>query len=249
MFVAKFDPPVIVPYSIAVQIYTRAGAQIDMHTATTFDGLMFPHGPKEMFEAGEARTIKQRVEVPIFSKDGKKTTQIHKNTLWMEKIDYGRVLTELPFGHPSQLVDILPVLRQYAFISTLIGKSFKTPSKPVPEEKKKNSMKNKKDNFSDFMKGVNMEEEPTMDVSFTTQPSPRIKLVFPFKPKGAKIAKTAHIRFDIKQNGIVEVKDQNILDDTAMEDGKSLTKEDLGRMLEITEDIGIWMEFVRRRLG
>jgi len=31
--------------------------------------------------------------------------------------------------------------------------------------------------------------------------------------------------------------------------GKELTVADLGKMLEITEDLGIWAEFVRRRLG
>lgn len=245
MFVAKFDPPVIVPYGLAVQIYTSTSAELDMYQTTTFDGLMFPHGPNDKAEAGESRTIKQRVEVPVFGKNGEKTVRIHNNSLFIEKLDYGRSLTELPFSHPRQLVQILPSLRQYAFLSTLLTKSFSTQPKPIPEEEVKGPIKNKKDRFEDFVKGMSLEEKSALsiDVSFTTQPTPRIYLVFPFKKR------SANITFEIKANGVVEVVSQNIIDPDVMADDKSFTETDLGKMLEITEDLGIWTEFVRRRLG
>jgi hypothetical protein len=52
---------------------------------------------------------------------------------------------------------------------------------------------------------------------------------------------------------VVEVIGQNILDqkktgDEGKAKQKTLTVADLGKILEITEDIGIWVEFVKRRL-
>jgi hypothetical protein len=240
MFIAKFDPPIIVPYGLAMQICNSTSAQLDMYQTTTFDGLMFPQGPHDKVEPGETRIIKQRVEVPIFA-DGEKTTRTHKNTLFIEKLDYGRTLTELPFSHPRQLVEILPSLRQYAFLSTLLQKSFKCQSNPAPEVKK-GTTKNKKEKFAEFMAGIST-DELSIDISFTTQPLPRIYLVFPFKKR------TANVTFDIKLNGAVEVVSQNVIDPDVMEDGRALSVADLGKMLEITEDLGIWTEFVKKRLG
>lgn len=245
MFIAKFDPPVIVPYALAMQIYNSTGAELDIYQTTTFDGLMFPHGLHDRAEIGESRTIKQRLEIPVFEKDGVKTTRVHNHTLFIDKLDYGRSLTELPFSHPRQLVEILPGLRQYAFLSTILSRSFSAKSKSATEEQNKVPVRNKKDRFEDFMKGISNEERSVLaiDITLTTQHIPRIYIVFPFK-KG-----TANITFDIKVNGVVEVVSQNIIDPNVMEDGNSLTTADLGRMLEITEDLGVWIEFVKRRLG
>jgi hypothetical protein len=72
-----------------------------------------------------------------------------------------------------------------------------------------------------------------------------LHVAFPFRGRDAMVM------FEIKLNGVVEVVGQNIL--TAGDEGKgkqkALTEADLGRILEITEDIGIWLEFVKRRLG
>jgi hypothetical protein len=246
MFVAKFDPPLIVPYGLAMQIYDSTNAPLDMYQTSTFDGLMFPHGPEEKVEPGEARSIKQQRTVPIFDKDGRSWSRVHKNTLFIEKIDYGRTLTELPFSHPRQLVQMLPNLRQYALLSTILEKSFPA-SKDAPEQEKIPE-KNKKDEFSEFLtQASKLGEAPlSIDISFATQPLPRLQLVFPFKNR------TANVTFDIKINGTVEIVSQNVLDEDAMDEGKGkgkmITVADLGRMLEITEDLGIWAEFVRRRL-
>jgi hypothetical protein len=61
--------------------------------------------------------------------------------------------------------------------------------------------------------------------------------------------------FEIRVNGGVDVVSQNLLPENGGTDlmdegkGKKLSVTDLARMLEITEDIGIWVEFVKRRLG
>ncbi|RFU31848.1 hypothetical protein B7463_g4466, partial [Scytalidium lignicola] len=252
IFVAKFNPPLVIPYAVAMEIYGHVGAPLDPYQTSTFDELCFPPGLDERIEPGEPRKIKRQTVTPVFSKDGQKSTAKHKNTLFIEKIDYGRKLTELPFSHPSQLIEIIPSLRQYALLSTLLRTSF-GPDVPVfsQETQKKDEDTSNRDQFAEFMSETSSLNTSglSIDVSLTTQPVPRLQLVFPFKDR------TANITFDIKLNGVVEVVSENILNDKqtngAAGGGKwrALTREDLSKMLEITEDFGIWTEFVRRRLG
>jgi len=247
MFVAKFDPPVIVPYSLAAQIYHSTNTTIDMFQTTTFDGLMIPVLPGEP-TPGETRTVHREVKVPIFTKDGDKILHVHQPVLLVEKIDYGRSLTELPFSHPRQLVEMLPALRQYAFLSTLLGKSFGAHSKPVPRENKQVNRKSKKAEFAAFMaKGAILEDGPMhYDVALQTQPTLQLRVGFQLR------GRDAHVLFEIKLNGVVEVVAQNIVNAKGGNEGKgfqkALTVADLGKMLEISEDIGIWVEFVKGRL-
>jgi len=247
MFVAKFDPPIIVPYSLAVQIYNSTNATLDMYQTTTFDGLMFPRSQDDKVDS-ESRIISREVAVPIFAKDGGKTTRTHQPKLWISKIDYGRSLTELPFSHPRQLVEMLPALRQYAFLSTILGKSFGAASRPPMVDGKKTDQRSKKSEFAEFMSGTLIIEEGPLryDVALVTQPVLKLEVAFPFGKRSALV------HFEIKLNGVVEVVGQNILDEEGEDEGKGkqkgLTVADLGKMLEITEDIGIWIEFVKRRL-
>ena len=249
IFVAKFYPPLIVPGGIAMQIQSSTGAPMDAYQPGTFDGLMFPHGPEDKVDPGEGRTISREATVPIFSKDGEKSTQVHKNTLFIEKIDYGITLTELPFSHPRQLVEMLPALRQYAFLSTILSKSFSPPKTPPPKPETKLEKKNKNDEFASFMSQTPTSTELKIDISFSIQPLPRLQVVFPFKNR------TANVTFDIKLNGVVEVVSQNVIKEVMDIDGvggvgeHELKVQDLATMLEITEDLGIWVEFVRTRLG
>lgn len=238
MFVAKFDPPLIVPYGVAVQVHTSTNAHMDIYHMSTFDGLLFPQVPDNKAEAGETRMIKQQTAVPIYGKEGEKSTRVHNNTLFIDKVDYGQTLSELPFSHPRQLVEMLPQLRQYAFLSTVLKNSFRA-EKAIPEGEKKFPRTTRKEKFADFMARAPAADAAslTVDVSLVTQP-PSLKLVFPFKDR------TANVKFDIKPNGAVEVKEQNVLDENAMDEGKALTVADLGRILEITEDLGIWAEYV-----
>lgn len=120
----------------------------------------------------------------------------------------------------------------------MLKNSFRA-EKRVSEENAAASQSTRKDKFADFMAKTPTANGSalTVDVSLTTQP-PNLKLVFPFKDR------TANIKFDIKPNGVVEVKEQNVIDEDAMDEGNALTVADLGRILEVTEDLGIWAEYV-----
>ncbi|KAF7914927.1 hypothetical protein EAE99_010481 [Botrytis elliptica] len=284
MFVAKFDPPIIVPYAIAMQIYQSTQTPFDFSEITTFDGLMFPLSAEEALKTNEtqARTITTEKNISVWDREGRKKVEQHINTLYIEKIDYGRKVEEVSFSHPRQLVEILPCLRQFALLSTVLRKSFeaeessksksKGPSKSETLSKSPDvdaiNPPTKKQEFEDFMKSITTSptpkpvlEEPKkekrnesthLDVSLTLTPVPRVEIVFKFKKRSANAI------FEIQGNGGVVVVQENILngmgEDEAMDGmgeerkARTLTRDDLGRMLEVCEDLGVWVEWVKGRL-
>lgn len=242
MFVAKFDPPLVVPGSLAAQIYDSVQATLDLYQATTFDGLIFP--PKKTEETCvDSRSIFREVSIPIYSKTGVRTTRVHKVGLHFEKIDYGRTLTVIPFSHPRQLIHMLPALRQYALMSRLLLNPYDSLSQ-LPTVQK-SSQQSKRDEFEFFMSQEPVSEEIStkIDIIVYTHPFPRLRVLFPFKKR------IADVHFEIKLNGNVEVIAQNILPEVSSEksSGKIFTVADMGQMLEMTENLSIWIEYVKRR--
>lgn len=251
-FVAKFDPPLMVPEQIAIQIYNCVALTLDntfTNQPVLYDELLLPRYPDEISDLNK-RELSRATTIPIFSKEGEKSTSEHRTNLLIEKRDYGRVLSEIPFAHPQQLVEWLPVLRQAAFTNSLLTKSFGPTTRPCV--KRRDEAMSKRSEFDMFMRGEVASTETGVDVQLQTQPVPRLTVAFPFTKarKGQGRKGYAQVVFEIKLNGGVEVTSQNILDgEVDGGKGRKLTAQDLARMLELTEDIGVWVEFVKRRLG
>ncbi|KAI1007197.1 hypothetical protein K3495_g1018 [Podosphaera aphanis] len=249
MFVAKFEPPLTIPSSLAVQIFESVQSTMEMYQTTTYDLLVFPPGPTEKI-SNDSRSILQNVIVPVFSETGEKTTQFHRLSYNFEKIDYGKNLTELPFAHPRQLIQLLPVLRQYALMTRLLH-NISRYEPPTSTQSKNIQLTSSRAEFESFVTGHPEDSYETgnlplpVDVLVSAHPFPRLRVQFPFKKK------IADVHFDIKLNGGVDIIAQNILPDLSLKQstGKILTLEHLGRMLEITENISIWIEYVRKRLA
>ena len=242
MFLSKFDPPLITTYSVAMQIHQSTNVPLEPFEASFIDELMFPRKPNEKHEPGEMRKIKHQKTVPVFSAEGEESTNTHMNTLYIEKVEYGRTLEKLPFSHPRHLVENLPYLRQYAFLSTLLRNSFVAGATPATSATDNLSIeRNKKELFADiFSQDTPSDDIPGIgiDVTFTINPFPRLQIAFSLNKR------TAEVTVDIGVNGIVEVVSQNVL-----QKSNGLTEADLARMLEITEDLGVWVEFLRKRLS
>ncbi|KAH7026122.1 mediator of RNA polymerase II transcription subunit 1-domain-containing protein [Microdochium trichocladiopsis] len=129
VFMATFEPPVIVTNHAALEIYKFSGTQPQM-TTTTFDAWLFPIPKGTMYDPSEPRVIEHTMQVPTFARrlEGQEQDEAevksHRNTLHIYKPVYGQVLRAVPFSHPRELVQMLPTLRQYAFLSTLLYRSF-----------------------------------------------------------------------------------------------------------------------------
>lgn len=277
MFMATLNPPVTLPSSVWEEMHHLTGVSLPhlnpafMHT---FDYLIFP--PEGEYSAAEPRMITSKRRVKAFTKDKKQAPKMHENRLFIHKPVYGQTLTELPFSHPSQLVNMLPTLRQYAFLWNLLDKAFgkgEEQQETTKIENKTTKIIAKSDEFQAWMSHVDKKAEedtqkadhsPTgdhepvkVDVTLNAhpQPNPKLQIMFPFRGRPAQIT------VDIERNGVVQVESTNIVDDEGRvldEGGKpvdgavpnpSWTKERLGRRLMFFEDIGLWCEWIRINMG
>lgn len=274
-FHAVFNPPVVLPLTLWHQINELVGLvpEAEAQAPATFDALLFPVAPGTLHDPSESRTIRRDKGVLFSSKGGKGAAKKHQNTLFIYKPVYGRVLSELPFSHPSQLVRMLPTLRQYAFLATVLQNAFgadnaqskeqpsttptlgKTYTLPINGRAKTSVLSTADDEFERYSGGNNTSLQSsaalTMDVVLTAHPVPRLQVVFPFR------AATADVVLEIGPNAQVHVVSQNIFDEddntTEGADGEGKGKsrrlypQDLGRILEVCEDLGVWCEWIRSR--
>lgn len=306
IFLATFDPPIIVTQAVVMDIYKLCATEPHMSSAT-FDVLLFPipegsaYDPSEPRMVGHSRTL---ATFPRVTKGQiKPDLKTHNNTLHIYKPVYGQVLKELPFSHPKELVQMLPALRQYAFLSTLLFNSFKknpaattsptaaAAAAPVAltkkdEEKQHHTAETNtvEDEFSKFMsqgrktKGSAARRKSTtttttttissttagtaVDITLTMHPTTRLQIVFPFR------SKTANIHVEIQPGGRVHIVSHNIFaaadDGTAGAGGEEESKSGGGdggggklthytaaqwaSILETTEDIGQWIEYIKAKL-
>ncbi|KAI4265076.1 MAG: hypothetical protein L6R35_007212, partial [Caloplaca aegaea] len=116
-FTARLHPPLLVPLQTALNIYASVGAPLaqDSIQPTTFDSLLFP--------ATTPPTNERIAERELYTPGGTKKKK-HKYTLFTDPQAYARTIAEIPFAHPRQIVQLLPVLRQWAFISSLLRRCF-----------------------------------------------------------------------------------------------------------------------------
>ncbi|CAK7272366.1 hypothetical protein SEPCBS119000_005085 [Sporothrix epigloea] len=148
-FHAVLDPPVALPLTLWHQINEVVGLVPETEAPATYDAILFPVPPGVQHDPSEPRTICRCKAMPVRGQalQGKKEqkTRTHQNTLFSYKPVYGCLLTELPFSHPSQLVRMLPTLRQYAFLASLLQSAFgeDTPSSTEAEDRKKEKEKSK----------------------------------------------------------------------------------------------------------
>ncbi|KAF6816250.1 hypothetical protein CSOJ01_03099 [Colletotrichum sojae] len=259
-FVATLTPSVIVPQSVWNTLHnlTGAAAQPMLLPTCTFDSISFPIPEGSNHEASELRVISCRRTVQVPS-NGNVVSRKHKNTLLIYKPVYGQTVTELSFSHPRQLVDMLPILRQYSLISTLLERSFGSDiSGDALPEKDESIVRNEttmtaKEEYELFMSNKapqGDDQELTIDVVLTVHPSAGLHVVFPFRNA------TANIDLQIQPNGVVHVVSQNVVPESGGDvpeadkgKGKQFNAQDLGKLLEVTEDLCSWAEWIRRNLS
>ncbi|RSL66920.1 hypothetical protein CEP54_003478 [Fusarium duplospermum] len=261
MFTVTFDPPIILPQNDWMRLHALANVSAPpiFGYPPTFDSLFFPVPPGSAQDPSELRTITRQRDVRVYDKDQKSLVKSHRNSLFIYKPIYSQVVTEMPFSHPRQLIDMLPLLRQYAFIATLLESSFGSETKeaeprprqgnaPAPAPKPNVASKNELAEFMDLAPvapETPASEEINLDVTLWVHPTPHLQVVFPFRNS------TANVTLKVLEDGVVEVADENVIsrDENAKMKNKELTRSDLGRVLEHMEDLCKWTEWIRTRLA
>lgn len=136
-FVARLDPPLPMSVQMWSNILQLVGVQPDLQSIRhlSYDGLVLRFD--RLDEMAEARDITAQLErevqssrdIMLTTKGGEKELlRTHLDTLYA-KAEFGKVLEEIPFSHPKDLINILGVLRQFAFLNSLLRRSF-APSTP-----------------------------------------------------------------------------------------------------------------------
>ncbi|USP81628.1 hypothetical protein yc1106_08902 [Curvularia clavata] len=194
-FVAKFNPPLVVPYAVHMQLYQTVGIEPrnDDLRPTTFVGLALRPGEVDpgMSGATGENTHELQSSHVAFVKDidGKYIKRQHDMSLYVPKLEYSRTLETLPFSHPKQLVEILPILRQYAHTTTLLRDCFyEAPQKPIPTHKLGQQHPSRTKSATETPT-----DQPTLRLDVTlnyTPPIPRITLQVPH-PSAASAGATS----------------------------------------------------------
>ncbi|KAJ4324314.1 hypothetical protein N0V94_001372 [Neodidymelliopsis sp. IMI 364377] len=248
-FVAKFDPPLIVPLTTYISLYQSVGIEPPQDfLATTFVGLALRPSELDPGMTGTAgattHEIRSTRTVTVRAEDGQEKDKTHNLSLYVPKMEYSRRLDSLPFAHPKQLVEILPILRQYAFTTSLLQNSFleKGPQKAGLQHP--------------LSPPITSESEETLtqlDINLSyTPPAPRLTLHIPHplsklasdsktapaagattpasisdllsgllaEPSGANVSHAPlSVTLDVHANGELVVSDQNVTEQRGGQDG------------------------------
>ncbi|KAI1764455.1 mediator of RNA polymerase II transcription subunit 1-domain-containing protein [Hypoxylon sp. FL1150] len=257
-FMATFDPPVVVPHAVATEIFKNSGMNAPLENVT-FDYLMFPATRASPYDPSEPREIRATQIVTKALQDQPQAESVlkaHENTLFIYKPVYGHIISTVPFAHPKDLIVMLPLLRQYAFLSLLLSNSLnpKEGKPTIKDEDKKSVPKTSRDEFAEFIARAadGDTEKPSkalkVDITLTAHPVPRLLLAFPFK------LSTANIVLEIQMGGKVHIVTNNIFanDQGTVDNGaggnRRRTPEDWANALETMEDIGSWIEAIKHKL-
>lgn len=244
VFMATFNPPVVVTHGIALELYKISAYNASL-SSSTFDNLLFPTTEGANYDPSEPRAIPFTQTIPVFFDDPKQPVlKAHKNTLLVDKPVYGQVITQVPFSHPKDLISMLPMLRQYAFLSLLLTNSFK-PQRGIPLVTESGGAGHTVSQGNNEI----LPERLKVDMVLSAHPIPRIQLVFPFRQSAAMV------NIEIQLNGKVHIVSDNIFSDSEKSDvpqpnGKVrfLSRKEYAVKLEKCENIGMWVEIIKQKL-
>ncbi|KAL9111599.1 MAG: hypothetical protein Q9187_007908, partial [Circinaria calcarea] len=132
-FAARLHPPVIVPLQTAIQIYSSVGAPLmqDSIQSTTYTSLLFPTanssqpppGPTTPYSANSTLHFSKIIH-SFSAEDSTPIPHHHDYTLFTPHHDWARTISEIPFEHPRQLTLLLPILRQWALLGSILQRTF-----------------------------------------------------------------------------------------------------------------------------
>ncbi|KAL2045274.1 hypothetical protein N7G274_002357 [Stereocaulon virgatum] len=225
-FVARFEPPVIVPLQLAIDIHESVGSPLAQESLlpTTYENLLFEDIDTKNQLIPNPRILEKTITTynpPTTSF----STHKHKYTLFTQPQDYARAITNLPFTHPRQILVLLPTLRQWALAGSLLRRSFApatsdttappthTNGHPTPTPQPTAlSIEAALANFlstpltpppSSPHTASHSFPHSTRDIqiTLTTHPLPRLSLHFPNPHQNGKLAS---IGFNIGLNGIID---------------------------------------------
>ncbi|KAK4964236.1 hypothetical protein LTR66_012399, partial [Elasticomyces elasticus] len=254
-FVAKLDPPLVVPWHVATRVLNAVGVTIEQPVLLppTYENMLLGRDAQAGSANGSLQQIKAE-KLAVAKRDGVFVDARHENSLHYPKPDFARTLDEIPFSHPRQIVEILPTLRQWAFIGSLLREAFTLNKDDLELQQSTNHT------AQASLDNTNKPPPPPRNL-FPTQPHKQPKPPSPSHPSSVSISLTtsthvptlslsfplgteiAQIAFEVAPNAELKAVDRS-----AMGSSRADVRR-LAAMLEACEDVGVWIEFVRSRYG
>lgn len=255
-FVAKLDPPIVVPYSTASRIFASVGLPDPQYFMPNQFHLMLLGMPVTSVQPdiGIARTV--------LSMRGEDEEEVeHKYALDVSKPDYGFRLEALPFSHPRQLIELLPTLRQWASFGSLVQNVFEddpaTPSSQAGANGQHSGTAangvNGNVSLGQLLKSTShdpshKQEALSIDVSLATMPQPALAITY--TDFAANTVSSATV--SVLPNAEIAVSDYSGVGEEKAagdEDNSSQSEhaKKLAKALSVCGDPGIWIEWIRRK--
>lgn len=275
-FIARLEPPLVVPLQTAVDIYGSVGVAIPQESIrpTTFEELLLPG--LSLSNSGGPTVDRQLVmerTVTAYDDKGVAMECRHKNTLYTQKTEFGRLIKDIPFSHPRQLVAILPVLRQWALVCSILQRSFggdvtdkhdnNSNSTSLPQdapEQEQATMtngRNAAEELAALMADADADSPYTntstsVDFTLTALPTPKIAVLFDMQ------GVLANVTFAILPNAEIHASDvmcnapKHQVEDLegSRDDARPsvlMGADGAAKALAISEDVGVVVEWVRRK--
>jgi hypothetical protein len=124
-FLVGLEPSVLVPLSVASSVLNKPGlvAAIDHRKCATYDqvlqNLVFATAPsKDAAPVPPSQRYKK--SVVTFDAEGKSVSHHHSYAIYSAPQIWCYPLESVTFDHPKHLADLLPILRQYVLLWTLL---------------------------------------------------------------------------------------------------------------------------------
>jgi hypothetical protein len=236
-FLAKLDPPVVLPWQTATTLMTALGAVLPQPFSTP---PLLHHVLLPTPTLGTGEIERQKTVLAYHSPDTE-TEAKHIYRLHVAKPDFGFKLEELPFAHPRQLVENLPTLRQWGCFGALVQDVFSgSPTNPSPLAAAAQGLS--RSTATERQQTAGKETATPIDVSLATSPVPVLSLAFPALDGKRQIS----LEIAVGLNGDVSV--SGFVGDVTGNGGEILDKAKARKWakgLEVCGTVAVWIEWVR----
>lgn len=219
-FVARLDPPVVLPFQEEVEIYPG----LTIHSVGRMDAILFPTLPTNP-------SVYRRVHHPEDPEGS-----LHRYTLHSDlKPVIARKVTEIPFSHPKDLLPIFRTLRQYALLTTLLESCFLAPgsSTSPPDGFEEPHV----DELNTFLQDLDEVSRPPpalpVDITLEIEHAFGLRITAPGAAGGVE-----NLQVRVGKNAELVV--------GAAEEGDASAK-GVERALRACEDVGLVLAWMRRR--
>lgn len=239
-FLARLDPPVVLPWQTATTLLTTFGAVMPQPFPTP------PLLQQLLIPASVLGSVGNETHKTVFVQRGPEvgTEAEHVYRLHVAKAEYGYKLDDLPFAHPRQLVENLPLLRQWGCFGALVQDVFAssaTSTHPVVQGDSNGSRFAFQSNAKPS-KTAHATEALSIDVTLASTPSPKLSLAFPALDgeKSIAVKLAVGLNGEISVNGTITEATGKTTHDI---DSKKARKWAKG--LEVCGTVGVWVEWIR----